>query len=166
MNSELVAQALEQFEHAAGRLAGGGEELHAGVVGLIFLSTHIGEQRALDRGLRGHDGRGADAAVAGARADDHGADAGQHGDDRGGLRLRKLFAQAHQMTAGEMPRFMRENADNLVRRLGFEQRAGIDEDVAAVHDESVEGAVVEDDDLDVLLGEAGCLQDRRGVVTQ
>ena len=64
------------------------------------------------------------------------------------------------MAAGEMAGLVREHADDLVRRLGVEQRAGIDEDVAAVHDEGVEGAVVEDDDLDVLLGEAGRLQDR------
>ena len=70
------------------------------------------------------------------------------------------------MTAGEVAGFVREHADDLVRRLGVEQRAGIDEDVAAVHDEGVEGAVVDDDDLDVLLGEAGHLQDRRGVVAQ
>ena len=70
------------------------------------------------------------------------------------------------MTAGEVPGLVREHADDLVRRLGFEQRAGIDEDVAAVHDEGVEGTVVEDDDLDVLLGEAGGAQDRRGVVAQ
>ena len=38
--------------------------------------------------------------------------------------------------------------------LASNKRAGIDEDVAAVHDEGVEGAVVDDDDLDVLLGEA------------
>ena len=60
IEQRLVAQALEQFEHAPGRLAGGGEELHAGVVGLVFLGAHIGEQRALDRRLRRHDRRGAD----------------------------------------------------------------------------------------------------------
>ena len=47
-----------------------------------------------------------------------------------------------------------------------DQRAGVDEDAAAVHDEGVEGAVVDDDDLDVLLGEAGGAQDRLRVVAQ
>ncbi len=50
------------------------------------------------------------------------------------------------MAAGQVAGLVREHADDLVRRLGVEQRAGIDEDVAAVHDEGVEGAVVEDDD--------------------
>ena len=50
--------------------------------------------------------------------------------------------------------------------LRLHQRAGIDEDAAAVGDEGVEGAVVDDDDLDVLLFQAGGAQDRRGVVAQ
>ena len=48
----LVAQPLEQFDHALGRLVRGVEEFHAGVVGLVFLRAHISEQRALDRRLR------------------------------------------------------------------------------------------------------------------
>ena len=59
-----------------------------------------------------------------------------------------------------------KHADDLVRRLGIEQRAGVDEDVAAVHHEGVEAAVVDDDDLDVVLGEAGDAQDRPRIVAQ
>ena len=73
----------------------------------------------------------------------------------GGLRIGELLAQLRQMAAGDMAGLVREHADDLVRRLGIDQRAGIDEDVAAVDDEGVEGAVVDDDDVDVLLGEAG-----------
>ena len=69
-----------------------------------------------------------------------------------GLGIGELLAQLRQMAAGDVAGLVREHADDLVRRLGFEQRAGIDEDVPAVHDEGVEGAVVDDDDLDVLLG--------------
>jgi hypothetical protein len=70
------------------------------------------------------------------------------------------------MAAGKVAGFVREHADDFVRRAGVEQCAGIDEDMAAVHDEGVEGAVVEDDDADVLFGEARRLQYRRGVVAQ
>ena len=87
-------------------------------------------------------------------------------DDRCGLRLGELLAQPQQMAAGQMAGFVREHADDFVRRLGVEQRAGVDEDVAAVHDEGVEGAVVEHDHSDVLLGEAGRVQDRRRVIAQ
>ena len=45
----LVAQALEQFDHAARRLLRGIEEFHAGVVGLVFLGAHIGKQRMHER---------------------------------------------------------------------------------------------------------------------
>src|SRR5450631_3380020 len=76
------------------------------------------------------------------------------------------IAPTLQMAAGKVAGLMREHADDLVRRLGVEQRAGIDEDVAAVHDESVEGAVAEHHHLDALLGEAGRAQDRRCVVAQ
>ena len=54
-------------------------------------------------------------------------------------------------------------ADDLVRRLGFDQCAGIDEDAASIHHEGVERAVVENDDADVLLRQAGGAQDRRGI---
>ena len=78
----------------------------------------------------------------------------------------ELLAQAHQMAAGKVAGFVREHADDLVRRLGVEQRAGVDEDVAAVHDEGVEAAVIEHDDPHVLLGEPGRLQNRLRIVAQ
>ena len=164
----LVGEPLEQVDHAARRLVRGVEELDAGMVGLVLLRAHVSEQRALDRRLRRHDRRSDDlaAAGAGARAGHRRADAGQQGNDRGGLRPRKLLAQAHEMTAGKVAGLVRQHADHLVRRLGVEQRAGVDEDVAPVHDEGVEGAVVEHDHLDVLLGDAGGAQDRRRVVAQ
>ncbi len=80
--------------------------------------------------------------------------------------LRDLLAQARQMAAGDVAGLVREHADDLVRRLRVHQRAGIDEDAAAVGDEGVEGAVVDDDDLDVLLGEPGGLQNRLRVFAQ
>ena len=83
-----------------------------------------------------------------------------------GLRRRELLAQARQMAAGDVAGFVREHADDLVRRLRVHQRAGIDEDAPAVRHEGVERAVVDDDDLDVLLREAGGAQDRLGVVAQ
>ena len=68
-----------------------------------------------------------------------------------GLRVRELLAQPRQMAAGDVAGLVRQHADDLVRRLRVDQRAGIDEDAAAVSDEGIEGAVVDDDDLDVLL---------------
>ncbi len=61
---------------------------------------------------------------------------------------------------------MGKHADHLVRRIRIHQRAGIDEDAAAVGDEGVEGPVVDDDDLNVLLGEPGGLQKRLRVFAQ
>jgi hypothetical protein len=70
------------------------------------------------------------------------------------------------MPAGNVPGLVRQHADDLIRRLRFHQRARIHEDALAVHDEGVEVAVVDDHDLDVVAGQAGDLQDRRGVVAQ
>ena len=70
------------------------------------------------------------------------------------------------MPAGDVAGLVREHADDLVRRLRIHQRAGIDEDAAAVGHEGVEGALVDDDDLDVLLGQTGRLQNRLGVFAQ
>ena len=76
----------------------------------------------------------------------------------------RVFHASAQMSAGQMAGFVRKHADHFVRRLGVEQCAGIDENVAAVHHKGIEGAVVEHDDLDVLLRKTGGLEDRRCVI--
>ena len=68
------------------------------------------------------------------------------------------------MAAGHVTGFMREHADDFVGRFRVEQRAGIDEDVAAVHYEGVERTVVEDDHAHVLFGQVGGLENRLRVV--
>ncbi len=83
-----------------------------------------------------------------------------------GLRRGKLLAQPRQVAAGDVAGLVGQHADHLVRRLGVHQRAGIDEDALGVDDEGVERAIVDDGDLDVLLGEAGGAQDRLRVVAQ
>ena len=52
------------------------------------------------------------------------------------------------MPARDVAGFVRDDADDLVRRLGVDQRAGVDEHAPAVGDERVEAAVAQDDDLD------------------
>ena len=94
------------------------------------------------------------------------ADAGEQGDDRRRLCDGELLAQALEMAAREMSGLVRKYADDLVRRLGIEQRAGIDEDVAAVHDKGVERAIAEHDDPDVLLGQSRGTQNRLCIVAQ
>ena len=166
----LVAEPLERIVQPLGGLACGGEEFHRGAVGLFFLAALVRQERAAQRFLRRQHRRHAGIAEAtvrsAARTGDHGADAEQHGDDRGGLRRGELFAQPCQMPTGDVAGLVREHADHLVRRLGVHQRAGIDEDAAAVHDEGVEGLLVDDGDADVLLREAGGAQDRLRVVAQ
>lgn len=61
---------------------------------------------------------------------------------------------------------MRQNADHFVRRLGDHQRAAVHEYVAAVHDEGVEGVVVDDADGHLLRTQARRLEDRLRIVVQ
>ena len=70
------------------------------------------------------------------------------------------------MAAGQMAGFVRQHSDDLVRGLRLHQRAVIHENAAAIRDEGVESAVIDDDDLDVLFFEAGGTQDRPGVLAQ
>ena len=65
-----------------------------------------------------------------------------------------------------MAGFVREHADDLVRRLRLHDRAVVHEDAAAVGDEGVEDALVDDDHLDVLLFQTGGAQDRPRVFAQ
>ena len=70
------------------------------------------------------------------------------------------------MAAGDVAGLVREHADDLVRRRRIGERADKDENAPTVGDEGVEGAVVEDHDLDVLRREPGGLQDRPRIVAQ
>ena len=108
----------------------------------------------------------AGAAAAAGAADGHRAGAEQHGDDHLGLGVGELLAQLGQMAAGQMPGLVREHADDLVRRLRLHDRAVIDEDAAAVGDERVERALVDDHHLDVLLFQTRGAQDRARVFAQ
>src|SRR3954454_11573291 len=61
---------------------------------------------------------------------------------------------------------MREHANDLIGCLSVEESAAVDENAAAVRYESIERAVVDDNDLDVLLTETGNAQDRLGVILE
>ena len=159
----LVGEAFERVVHAFRRLAGCGEELDAGAIGLFLLGAQITDHRILDRRGRPGDGGGAGLAqilAAAAAGGNHRADAEEHRDD--GLRRRRgqCLAHARQMSAGDVPGFVGEHADDLIRRLRLHQRAAVDEDAVAVGDEGVERTVVDDDDLNILLRETGRAQDR------
>ena len=67
------------------------------------------------------------------------------------------------MAAGDVARLMSDHADDLVRRLGLEQGAGIDEHAPA-GDEGVEGGIVDQNDLDAGAGQSGGFEDRARIV--
>ena len=70
------------------------------------------------------------------------------------------------MPTGKVAGLVGKHADDLVRCFGVKQGAGIDEDMAAVHYKSVEGAIVEHHHPHALLREVGGAQDRRRVFAQ
>ncbi len=67
------------------------------------------------------------------------------------------------MAAGDVAGLVRDHADDLVRRLGLQQRARVDEHAAA-GDEGVEARIVDQDDVDARFRQAGGLEDRPRVV--
>ena len=67
------------------------------------------------------------------------------------------------MAAGDMAALVRDHADDLVGSLRIHQGAGMDEHVVPVDDEGVEGAVVDDVDVDRLSAQAGGVKDRLGI---
>ena len=154
----FVGEALEGVVHAPRGLAGGGQKLHPGAIGVFFLLARIGEQGIADQFLRGRDSGGANigqaAIAAAARAGHHRAGPKQHRDHHRCLRPRDLFAHLGEMAAGQMAGFMRQHADKLVRGLRLHDRAVIHEDAAAIGDKGVEGGIVDDHDLDVLFFQA------------
>ncbi len=167
----LVGEPLEGLVHALGGLAGGGQKLDAGLVGIFLLLADVGEQGAADdfSGCGQHCRAGvrqATVAAASLRTRGDRAGAEQHGDDHLRLGLRHLFAHLGEMPAGKMAGFMRHHADDLVRRLRLQDRAVVHEDAAAVGHERVEDALVDDHHLDVLFFHTGGAQDRPRIFAQ
>ncbi len=70
------------------------------------------------------------------------------------------------MAAGNMAGFVGQDADNFVRRIRIHDRAGIDENMAPIHHESVECTTIDDDNADVLFRQTGDAQNRLGIVSQ
>ena len=77
-----------------------------------------------------------------------------------------MLAQPLEMATRKVSGLVREHADDFVRRLGVEKGSGVDEDVAAIHDEGIERAVAEHHDPHILLRKTGGVQDRLRVVAQ
>ncbi len=167
----VLGKPLEGIVHAPRGLAASGQELHPGAIGVFFLLALIGDQGAADHFLWPGDCRRAGVgeaviAVAASCASHHRTGPEQHGDDHLGLRPRQLLAKLGEVAAGQMAGFMRQHPDDLVRGLGLHHRAVIHENAAAVRDEGVKNALVEDHNLDVLLFQARGAKDRPCVVAQ
>ena len=79
-----------------------------------------------------------------AAAGHHHADAEQLDQQALGLVARDALAQLRQMSAGDVAGLVGDDADHLVGRVGLLQRAGMNEDVAAVEHEGVEALVPDD----------------------
>ena len=71
-----------------------------------------------------------------------------------------------RMRAGDMAGLMRDDADDLVRRVRLHERFGVHEDVAAIHHERIEQVALDDAHVDVLRFQAGGPEDRPRIVLQ
>ncbi len=86
--------------------------------------------------------------------------------DRSRARAAQGLAQTRKVTAGNVARFMGDNADNLVRRFRLHQRSHMEKHVSAIDDESVVAGCTDQMDLDVLLAESGDLENGSRIVAQ
>ena len=159
---------LQEVDGALGRLAGALQVAHGRLVGGTFLGLGVLQerhQRARRPGPARAGGRAAAAAANAAarhRPARHGAGTQDCLEDLQRREVAHLLLHAHQMPAGDMAAFMRHDADQLVRRLGPHDQAGVDEDALATRHESVERVVLDDHDLDAVGIEAGRPPDRHG----
>ncbi len=120
------------------------EEAQARLVGVRLLRHREGKVRPQPHLLAAqHRGAGGARVVRG----DGGAGAQHHRDDRldGGV-LHRLF-RADQVAARDVAGLVRDDADQLVRRLAAHDRAGVDEYVLTACDEGIQRGIV--DDIDV-----------------
>ena len=114
-------------------MPGGVEEADRGEIGRLLLGALVGEKVALHEFLAAH----RDAGDAGACSADfvpdeaapgEGAGRGEHADHREDLGVGDLLAQPGEMAAGDVAGLVRDDADDLVRRVGVHEGADVDED--------------------------------------
>ena len=164
--NQLGVHELEGLKQPARRLLGRVQEGDGSLVGGRFLVLPVGEHHAHRRVGSAEGGPHAELPeIAGADggACRHGGEAEKLEHQRRRLRPRDLVPQSRKMAAGDMAAFVRDHADDLVGGLGFHQRAGMDEHIVPIDDEGVEGAVVDDVDVDGLSAQARGVQDRLGI---
>ncbi len=167
----LLREAFERLEHPAARLPRGLEELHASLVGSRLLRAPLAQHRPHDHFLAAHHDATARAPDVARRiaprhgAADHEADSQHHEQQGLGLIACHSGTQRGHVPACDVPGLMRDHPDDLVGRLGLQDRAGVHEHVEAVDHESVEALVPDDTHGDVR-AEARCLEDWPRIVLQ
>ena len=167
----LLREAFERLEHPAAGLPRGLEEFHASLVGSRLLRAPLAQQRAHDHFLAAHHDAAARAPDIARRiaarhgAADHEADAQHHQQQGLGLVACDSGSQRGHVPARDMPGLMRDHADDLIGRLGLQDRAGVHEHVEAVDHESVEALVPDDAHRDVR-AETCCLEDWPRIVLE
>ena len=163
----VVIEALEQLQQPLWRLLRCFEVADGCPVGGLLLAALIREHGALGHLLAAHGhahAAGARLADAGAAAADRCRAAQDHCRSRQDLGVLQLLAQPHEMPSGDMAALVREDADDLVRGLGVDQRSGVHEDVLAVRHEGIERPLADQHDLDGAGAQACRLGDRLQIV--
>ena len=146
----LVHEPLEQRQHAASGLACAVEKFDRRLVGQGFLRPHIGHEIALHQSLRSKIDAGARLRrlrISGCRSCRDRGRADQHSDDGLVRRLLHLLAHARQMTARDMARLMRQNANHFIRCLRLDEQTGVDEDALASGHEGVDARLPDEKHL-------------------
>ena len=116
----------------------------------------------------GHEGRPALHRVAATSdsAGNHRADAENLRQQCARLIFRDPRPESRHVAAGNVPAFMGDDTDDLIWSVCLHQRAGMDEHVAAIENERIEGVVIDDADDDAAAAESRGLEDGPRVVLQ
>ena len=141
----LFQHALEEARHGAGVHAGGGENLHAHPVRLVFVVAGVGQLRLDRRRLGGGDARHAGVAAAG----DGQGDARQHGGQHRRAAPFRVHVAACEVPLADVGDFVGDHAGHLVLAGGVQKQAGVEADHPAGHGEGVDGGAVDHHDRQV-----------------
>ena len=146
----LFRHALEGLQQAARALSGGTQVFECGPVGCGFFAALIGQERPLADGSRAHDHSAtarSNLTGSGGRPGCRGPRTENHADDRDDLGIGGSGTQAHEMTTGDVARFMGNHANHFTGCFRFHDDTDVDEHPAAVGNESVEALVVDQNDF-------------------
>jgi hypothetical protein len=134
----LLADLLEEADHAFGVIAGISHGLDADAIGLVLVGTRVADLPLVAHGLTQRQ-----------RADDHvrvggaGDDGCNHAEPGGNVGNFGVLSRTCQVPLRDVRQLVTHDAGHFAFAIGREQQAGVEADVTAGHRECVDAGVVD-----------------------